>query len=57
MMSLNTRWFLFSVKYSRLYRVHHKKHDGTLATNPPIHIYINMINNRLVGLIIDYCSK
>ena len=38
---------LFSVRYSRLFRVHHKKHE-TLITNPPIHIYINRINNRSV---------
>ena len=31
----------------RLYRVHHKKHE-TLTTNPPIHIYINRINDILV---------
>ena len=35
------------VGYSRLYSVYHIKH-GRLPTNPPIHIYINRINNRLV---------
>ena len=44
--------FLFSVRYSRLYRVYHKKHE-TFPTNPPIHIYINRINNRLVFKIKD----
>ena len=34
-------------RYSRLYWVHHKKHK-TFPTNPPIHIYINRINNRPV---------
>ena len=27
--------------------MHHKKHE-TLTTIPPIHVYINRINNRLV---------
>ena len=44
--------FLISVRYSRLYRVYHKKHE-TFPTNPPIHIYINRINNRLVFKIKD----
>ena len=43
---------LFSGRYSRLYQVYHKKHE-TLPTNPPIHIYINRINNRLVFKIKD----
>ena len=42
-----TRWFLFNIRYSRLYQVFHKNHEA-LTTNPPIHIYINRINNRLV---------
>ena len=46
----NNEWivwrFLFSVRYSRLYRIHHKKHE-TLPANLPIHIYINRVNNRL----------
>ena len=41
------RWFLFSAFYSRLYWVHNEKHEK-LPTNPPIHIFINRINNRLV---------
>ena len=31
------------------------KHE-TLPTNPPIHIYINRINNRLVFKIKDECK-
>ena len=30
-----------------LYRVYHKEYE-TFSFNPPIHIYINRINNRLV---------
>ena len=41
------RWSLFSVRYSTLYQVYHKKHE-TLPTNPSVHIYINKINSRLV---------
>ena len=47
-----TRWFLFSVRYSRLYRTYHKKHK-TLITNPPIYVYIDRINNTLVFKIND----
>ena len=43
-----TRWFLFCVKYSRLYQIYHKKHE-TLTANFLIHVYINRINNRLVS--------
>ena len=46
-MGLNCLTFLYSVGYSSLYLVHHKKYE-TLSTNPLIHIYINSINNRLV---------
>ena len=42
-----TRWFLFWVRYSRLYWIDHKKHE-ILTTIPPTHVYINRINNRLV---------
>ena len=42
-----TRWFLFSGRCSRQYLIYHKKHE-TLTNNPPIHAYINRINNRLV---------
>ena len=55
MMSLNykmVRIILCSVRYSRLYRVHHKKLKK-LPTNPPIHIYIHIIKNRLVFNIKD----
>ena len=38
--------FLILFKYSRLYQIYHKKHE-TLTTIPPIHPYINKINNRL----------
>ena len=47
--------FLFSGRYSRLYQIYHKKHE-TLSTNPPIHIYINKIDNRLVFKIKDRCK-
>ena len=47
-----TWWFLFSVRYSRIYRVYHKKHE-TLCTNLPIHNYFNRINNRLMFQIKD----
>ena len=46
-MGFNCLTVLYSVRYSSLYLVHHKKYE-TLSTNPPIHIYINWINNRLV---------
>ena len=38
---------MFSVRYTRLYSGHHKKHE-TLSIKLPIHIYVNMINNRLL---------
>ena len=41
--------------FSRLHLVHQKKHE-TLPSNPPIHIYINRINNRLVFKIKDGCK-
>ena len=37
-----SRWFLFSVRYSRLYRIYHEKHK-TLPINPLIYVYINRI--------------
>ena len=40
-------WFVFSVRYSRLYRACHENYE-TLSTNPPINVYINRINSRLV---------
>ena len=46
-------WLLFSIRHSRLYQVPHKKYEA-LATNPPIHIYISRINNRLVLKIDGY---
>ena len=47
-----TRWSLFSIRYSRLCCAYHKKHEA-LPTNPPVYIYINRINNRLVFKIKD----
>ena len=49
-----TRWFLFCVRYSRILNIEYiiKKHE-TLTTVPPIHVYINRINNRLVFKIKD----
>ena len=38
--------------HSRLYRVCHKEHK-VLSDNPPIHIYVNRYNNRLVFKIKD----
>ena len=52
MMNLITRWFLFCVRYSRLYWIYIKIHE-TLTKIPPIHVYINRINNRLVFKIKD----
>ena len=45
-----TRWLLFCFWYSRLYII--KKYD-TLTAIPPIYVYINRINNRLVFKIKD----
>ena len=42
----------YYIRYSRLYQVYHKR-NGILSTNPPIHIYINRINNRLVFTLKD----
>ena len=39
--------WLFKVRYWSLYQVYQKKNE-TLTINPPILIYINRINNRLV---------
>ena len=41
------RWYLFCVRYSWLYWIYHKKHE-TLTEIPPIHVYLNRIDNRLV---------
>ena len=53
--SSNVEWwvwiawrFLFSVRYSKLYRAYHKKDCETLPTNHAIFIYINKINNKLL---------
>ena len=35
-----------------MYCIYHKKHE-TLTANPPIHVYINRINNRLIFKIKD----
>ena len=43
----------YSVSCSKLYQVHHEKHES-LFTNHPIHIYTKKINSRLV---IEYCNK
>ena len=47
--------FLFSVRYLRLYRLYHKNHEA-LSSDPPIHIYINRIDNRLVFIIRCRCK-
>ena len=47
-----TRWLLSCFWYSRLYWIYHKKHV-ILTAIPPIHVYINKINNRLVFKIKD----
>ena len=39
-------------RYSRLYQIHDKIYE-TLTTSPPIHAYMNRINNRLVFKIKD----
>ena len=41
-----TRWIIFCIRYSGLFRVYHQKireNDG----NPPIRIYVNKIENRI----------
>ena len=52
MVNLNSRWLFFNVRYSRLYQIHHKKHE-TLTTLPPILIYIKKFNSKLVFKIKD----
>ena len=52
MMSLNCLMVPILSQKVKLYRVHHKKNE-TLTTNPPIHIYINRINNSKVLKIKD----
>ena len=52
MMSLNYWMVFIRVRYSRLYREHHKK-QGELPTNALIHICINRINNKPVFKIKD----
>ena len=47
MMGLNCLIILISIRYLRLLRIYHKKHE-TLTTNPTFNIYINRIKNRLV---------
>ena len=46
------RYFLFCVRYSRLYWLYHKKHE-TLTTIRHIHFYINRISDLLVIKIKD----
>ena len=45
------RWFLFSVRYARLYWIY-KKHEPTTPI-PPTHFNINRTNNRLAFKIKD----
>ena len=52
MMSSVYKMVLFSVRHSRSYWVYYKKHEK-LTINPPISIYINRINNKLVFKIKD----
>ena len=52
MISLNCLKFLFSVRYSRLYQVTHKKNE-ILSSNPSIQICINRVNNRLMFKVIN----
>ena len=42
-----TRVLELCFRYSRLYQVYPWKHE-ILTTTPPIHVYINRINNTLV---------
>ena len=46
------RWSLFYIRYSKLYLIHYKNHE-TLVTIPPIHVYTNRVNNKLVFKIKD----
>ena len=46
------KWILFCVIYSGSYQIYHKKHE-TLTEIPLMHVYINIINNRLVFKIKD----
>ena len=52
MMNLIDKWILFCVIYSGSYQIYHKKHE-TLTEIPLMHVYINIINNRLVFKIKD----
>ena len=47
-----TKWLLLCFRCSRLYRVHHKKHETSTAISP-ILVCINRINSRLVFKIKD----
>ena len=47
-----TKWFLFCSDIQDYIEYINKKHE-TLTTIPPIHVYINRINNRLVFKIKD----
>ena len=42
------RWLFLCVRYSWLYRIYHLKKKETLTGVPPIDVYINRTNNRLV---------
>ena len=46
MMNLNFHMVLILFQIFKIIRIFHKKHE-TLTTIPPIHVYINRINNRL----------
>ena len=54
MMKLNYLMVLLQCQIF-IIRVHHKEHE-TLPTNPPTHIYINRINNRLLFKVKDDIS-
>ena len=49
------RWIIFCSRHSRLSWVHYQKYE-TEASNPPVQMFVNRIQNRVV-FIIKTCSK
>ena len=47
MMGFNYLMVPIQCQVFKIFRVHHKKHE-TLPNNPPVYIYTNRINNKLL---------
>ena len=46
-----TRWIIFYIRYSRLFRAYFEKYILENIDNPSIKIYVNKIENRIISKI------